>query len=160
MSARIRKRLFVDTGVQGAIVRRLALYFCSAVFFMILPSAIARTCLEPDHLFVTHLRDVIADYWPLLLTLVGMMPFVFYDALKLSNRFAGPIYRLRQQLERFGSGEEIQRIKFRDGDFWPDLAILVNSLIERVRAAESGSAATQPGEDLVCSSGEPGKQQP
>jgi hypothetical protein len=160
MSAHIRKRLFVDFNVQGAIVRRIALYFCSAVLFILLPSAIFRTCLKPDQLFLAHLRDVIRDHWPLLLTLLSMLPFVFYDVVRLTNRFAGPIYRLRQQLERFQSGEEIQRIKFRDGDFWPDLATLVSSLVERVRVAEASAAPAQSGEDLVCSSDDQGKQQP
>ncbi len=136
MSARIRKRLSVDDQVQGAISRRLGLYFCTALVFMLLPSTIARTFLEPERLFLTHLWDVIWEYWPLLLTLTAAMPFVFYDTLKLSNRFAGPIYRLRRQLQRFGSGEVISPIKFRDDDFWQDLATEVNTLLERVRAAE------------------------
>lgn len=151
MSVRIRNRLFVDAQVQGAIVRRLGLYFCSALIFLLLPSAIARTVLEPERLFFAHLRDVTREYWPLLLTLIAMVPFVFYDTLKLTNRFAGPIYRLRRELQRFNSGEAISRIKFRDVDFWQDLAIQVNSLLERVRVAEERSEPSDPNQTAVCS---------
>jgi hypothetical protein len=152
MSVHIRKSLFVDAQVQGAIIRRLALYFCSTFVFLLLPSAIARTVLEPERLFFAHLRDVTSEYWPLLLTLIAMVPFVFYDTLKLTNRFAGPIYRLRRELQRFDNGEPISRIKFRDGDFWRELSIHVNSLLERVRVAEERGERSDPGEKAVCSS--------
>jgi hypothetical protein len=144
MPARIRKRLFIDATVQGAIIRRLGVYLCSAIVFMVLPSAIARTYLEPDRLFLVHLGNVLTEYWPLLLTLIALLPFVLYDTLKLSNRFAGPIFRLRRHLQQFNNGEAVPRIKFRDGDYWPDLAILVNALIERVRVAEERAAAAGP----------------
>jgi hypothetical protein len=158
MSSRIRKRLFVDALVQGALVRRLGLYFCSAIVFVVLPSAIARTYLEPERFFFSHLLDVTTEYGPVLLTLIAMAPFVFYDALKLTNRFAGPIYRLRQQLQRFENGEDVSRIKFRDGDFWPDLAVQVNALLERVRIAEAGSAAAHLGKNAACSPDELGER--
>ena len=144
MSVRLRKRLFVDAQVQGAIIRRLGLYFCSAILFLLLPSAIARTVLEPDRLFLAHLRDVTREYWPLLLTAIAMVPFVFYDILKLTNRFAGPIYRLRRELQRFDAGDAVSPIKLRDGDFWEGLAIQVNSLLDRVRVAEQHSESSDP----------------
>jgi hypothetical protein len=150
MSVRIRQRLFVDVNVQGAIARRLGLYFVSAIVFMVLPSAVARTFQAPERLFFTHLHDVAVEYGPLLLTLLAMAPFVFYDALKLTHRFAGPVFRLRRQLARFDNGEPIVRLEFRDGDFWQDLAVLANALLERVRLAENRAASSQPGETDLC----------
>ena len=144
MSELSRKRLFVDAQVQGPIVRRLGLYFCSAIIFLLLPSAIARTVLEPERLFFAHLGDVTREYWPLLLTLIAVVPFVLYDTLKLTNRFAGAMFRLRRELERFDNGEAVARVEFRDGDFWQDLAVRVNSLLERVRLAEERSEQSTP----------------
>ena len=48
-------------------------------------------------------------------------PFIL-SSLKLSNRFVGPIHRLRQQLRQIADGQPFEDLKFRRGDFWQELA--------------------------------------
>jgi hypothetical protein len=51
-----------------------------------------------------------------------LLPLFLRDTLKLSNRFAGPMYRLRMALKSMVSEGTLKPIKFRDGDFWQEAA--------------------------------------
>lgn len=51
-----------------------------------------------------------------------LMPVFLRDTLKMSNRFAGPMYRLRMAFKQMAAGELPGPIKFRDGDFWQEAA--------------------------------------
>jgi hypothetical protein len=135
--------------VQLGLLRRLCLYavYCLItatllVFFWRLSHGGAR----PHQ----HLLAAVADAAPLLLALVAVLPFVAYDLLKLTNRFAGPVYRVRVTLEHLSRGETIRPVKFRDGDFWCDLAPKLNVLAARLgQLQEPGSFP--PGEESLGS---------
>ena len=43
---------------------------------------------------------------------------------------------MRRELKRFAAGEDVDPIRFRPGDYWPDVAEYVSGLMERVRTAE------------------------
>lgn len=60
-----------------------------------------------------------------------LMPLFIYDTVRLSHRFAGPIVRLRRALNDVAEGKKPVKIKFRDGDFWKDLADEYNILVEK-----------------------------
>jgi hypothetical protein len=51
-------------------------------------------------------------------------------ALRLSNRIAGPQYRIKNVIEQAIAGESGARCNLRDGDYLDDLAPVVDSLIE------------------------------
>ena len=72
--------------------------------------------------------------------------------LRLTNRFAGPICRLRQQLQGFDRGEAVAGMEFRTGDFWRDLAIHVDALFERAAPCRGDfqSVGTWPGRCLLA----------
>ena len=67
-----------------------------------------------------------------------------YDLLKLTNRFAGPVYRVRVTLEHLVRGETIRPVKFRDGDFWCDLAPKLNVLAARLGQLEQPGMSPHP----------------
>lgn len=51
----------------------------------------------------------------------------------LSHKVAGPLYRLNKHMEGITqSGQPIQDVKFRKGDFFPELATSFNAMIARV----------------------------
>jgi hypothetical protein len=50
----------------------------------------------------------------------------------LSNRFVGPMYRLRGAIRDVARGKDIQPLKFRNDDFWQDVAGDFNDLLERI----------------------------
>ena len=49
-----------------------------------------------------------------------LLPVFLRDTLKLSNRFAGPMYRLRIALQSLAAKQSASPIKFRAGDFWQE----------------------------------------
>lgn len=117
MARKKRKRLYVDRLVQGAILMRLFCYGILCLLFATVPLSIVRTTMQPDRLLLDHFFDVCRQHWPILATLGALLPFLLYDALKLSHRFAGPIFRIQNDLDRFARSEEIPPIRFRDKDF-------------------------------------------
>ena len=58
---------------------------------------------------------------------------VAFVGLIISNRMAGPLYRLRHHMNNVASGGEIQDIKFRDNDFFNDIAREYNAVLRRLR---------------------------
>jgi len=137
-----RKRLFVDSHVQGAILARVFIYWACCVGFGILGLALVQTFLDPNHFFIQRVGSVCSEHWPILAMLVDLLPFVLYDTLRVTHRFAGPIYRLRTDLRRLARGESVESIRFRTGDHWQDLADQINDLLKRLDAAE-GSVTEQ-----------------
>ena len=135
-----RKYRFVDHSVQTGIIRRLVFYSIAGTLFIVLSLAFAQTFGEPEQLFVDHVANVCRKNWPVFLAGMALIPFAIYDVIKFSNRFLGPIYRLRQELKSFSAGQELRRITFREKDFWTDLSDGVNRLTERIQELEQEAA--------------------
>ncbi len=131
-----RRQLWVDPDVQGLILRRVVLYWIACLLFVSIPHAIVLSFTDPSRIFFQHVGDVWIQYWPILLTATILLPFVLYDALRFSNRFAGPVYRLRRELKNYIQGESYKDIKFREGDYWPDLADCCNQIVRKAENSE------------------------
>ena len=131
-----RKKLFVDSNVQGALLRRIVLYWVCCLSFVILPLLIGRAIMEPDRLFYEQFGDLWSTYWPVFLAVLLLLPFTLYDVLKLSNRFVGPLFRLRREMGRLANGDAAEHIRFRDNDYWPELAETFNQIADRLAEKE------------------------
>ncbi len=140
MSYRKRRRLFIDPQVQAPLVKRLLIYWMAMAAFITLPIAISQTIAQPSRFLFQHYLDTLSSHWPILVALSVMLPLVVHDTLKFSNRFAGPMYRLRRELNRFARGEKMPPLKLRPGDFWQDHAAQIGDLMERVNIAEEKAA--------------------
>jgi hypothetical protein len=129
---RVRKRLFVDRKVQGALMLRAVQYwFCCLL-------TVGLTLLG-WHLITgsaESLYEYFLDAWHYFLAAgvvsLLILPVLMYDALKTSNKFTGPLFRLRRELRRLAAGERVPPIRFRSGDFWPELADEFNAASERM----------------------------
>jgi nitrogen fixation/metabolism regulation signal transduction histidine kinase len=75
------------------------------------------------------------------LVLFFMLPAFIVDTIKLSHRFAGPIFRLRGVFRSLASGEKYQPLRFREMDFWQELADDFNRMVERLRTDKGESHA-------------------
>ena len=67
------------------------------------------------------------------------------DCLRLSNRFAGPMVRLRVAMQGLANGEPVKPVKLRDGDFWCEFAADFNRVL--AREADRTDAAASSAED-------------
>ena len=143
MKRYIRKKFFIDRGVQGALTKRILLHWLMflAVSFVVLP--LWQLILSGD--LLRPFSQGFVDAWvysaPVFVILLALLPAFVWDAVTLSHRFAGPMYRLRGALRSLGQGEDVRPVKFRKGDFWQDVADDFNAVLERIAATEKEQTA-------------------
>ena len=134
-----RKNFLVDPQVQRALGRRILIHWmsligcllCANLFFSFIAS------LGGD----ADLRSVVLASLRSQITVVGVMllllPIFHRDTLRLSNRFAGPMSRLRTGVKALAQGQRVRPLKFRSGDFWQDMAGEFNRLAARMDELEA-----------------------
>jgi len=135
-----RRRIFVDPPIQGVLISRVALYWliCMLIQVLLVMLLSVGSGMTDELYQRTHVRLVVVSS---LFTL----PLLMLDITKLSHRWVGPIYRLRTAMQALATGEAVQPITFRKGDFWPELASDFNAVLRRVNHLddsddEAGSA--------------------
>lgn len=136
-----RTRKLIDYEVQSSLVARLCLHWvlflaatAIAMFFWI------RLFESPtDTLGATTSR-----FWntfvPMLIVAIALLPVFVLDAVKLSNRFTGPIFRLRRTLSNLAQGQSCRPLEFRNNDFWKSLANDFNLVVNRLPNSSNASS--------------------
>jgi hypothetical protein len=143
-SSNQRSRRFIDRSIQGSLVVRVFLYWVATlvtqavlvVFFAVLFSS-------PDD-FYQKIQQFSSYLWLTAIASTLVLPIILYDLVKLSHRWVGPIYRLRAALSSLSRGERIPPMRFREGDFWQELAgdfNVVATDLSRLRSG--GDTATE-----------------
>ena len=127
----LRHYVFVDPKVQGCLVTRVALYWLLCLVTVGLMLLCWRLVTEPIELFYTHFRQLWLFYGPAAIATFLLLPLMLLDVIRLSNRFVGPVVRLRCAMRALARGEHVQPIVFREGDFWQDFAAEFNALAAR-----------------------------
>ena len=129
-----RKKQFIDSAVQGALVRRIILHWLIFFTMTVLALPLWRLLSAAD--FSTPFMKQMLDGWaaaaPTLIILIAMLPLFVWDTVTLSNRFAGPMYRLHKAIRNLATDEEVQPIKLRKGDLWADVADEFNAMLQRL----------------------------
>jgi hypothetical protein len=141
-----RKRIFVDSAVQGALIRNVLTHWVvflitlavilGAVQFFQNPMATA-----DEQLLMFPRRHALT-----FVILVLMLPTFLWDTVRLSNRFAGPILRLRRMMQELAAGKDPGELRFREGDFWSELGEHFNGIRAQVLEARDAreNLATTP----------------
>lgn len=134
MAKQKRIKLFIDRRVQGALVLRTLLYwFCcmTTVTAMLIVWRIVGG--GPARVFYQHFGDLWHQYSAPLIASTILLPLVIIDLVRMSNRFVGPIFRLRRVLHDMASGIDVTNVSFRDGDYWREIAEDLNKVASRLR---------------------------
>ena len=132
MGSNQRGQQYVDPRVQGALWKRLVLHWLgyNAIALVLVIG------LEWMNDPFRPLPEIVSSAWwtygPLLLVLGALIPVFVYDSIRLSHRFAGPVFRLRQVIENMANGAKPEKVTFRDNDFWKELADDMNRVIDRL----------------------------
>lgn len=132
MSIPERKITYVDPQVQGALVRRLVLHWVSFFVTASIVSFVLQVLSDPLLPLSVHVSNLWWTQGPFLVVMIFLLPMFVLDTIKLSHRFAGPIYRLRQTIRSIADGNPAPRLKFRDFDFWQGLAEDFNRMTDRL----------------------------
>ncbi|QDV14984.1 hypothetical protein CA51_48940 [Rosistilla oblonga] len=137
-----RKSNFVDPETQLSLLKRITLHWCSfiaansvalVIWLMLFEQEPGASWGETGNLFMQR-------YAPFLIISAAMLPIFLRDTMRLSNRFAGPIQRLRRAMEAVAEGSHVKPISFRKGDFLQDLASDFNLVLARYQKSQSDSA--------------------
>ena len=87
--------------------------------------------LAPDHVYFEFIENQ-KNLLNITFFSVSAIVFggLFIAGLALSHKIAGPVYRIQAYLQTlYRDGEPPGKLKFRDGDFFPEVAELVNGLV-------------------------------
>ncbi|MGV3484563.1 MAG: hypothetical protein ACO1RT_09110 [Planctomycetaceae bacterium] len=132
-----RARSFVDPEVQGGLLKKIAVHW--TLLFAVNALALViwvRLFEQPEASWATTFGDCVRRFLPFFVITILLIPAFIWDTLKITSRFAGPVLRLRAALANAAQGREVTPLKFRNNDFWQEIADDFNTLVERHRPAE------------------------
>jgi hypothetical protein len=124
---------FVDSGVQGALVKRILMHWISffaitAVCFVMLHSLLG----NPDIPFMERISSTVSEFSLLGILMLATLPAFVLDTIRFSNRFVGPIMRLRRAMRELLDKGHTDPLKFRGEDFWKEVADDFNQVMARI----------------------------
>lgn len=146
-----RTKHFIDSNVQGALSRRIIFHW---LLFMLIASFVAfvvQLLANPFRPLSAHMQELWWAQGPFLLVMLFLLPVFIIDTIKLSHRFAGPIFSLRRAIREVAEGKSPRKLKFRRRDFWHDLAEDYNTMLSRLGALEENAREPADKEPLVVS---------
>jgi signal transduction histidine kinase len=125
----VRRQLFVDRRTQFAMLAysllvALATMLLVMLFFLLMQTPMIENASR------TEFYMILASLW------FASVVILSYLGAVLSNRIAGPVYRLRQHMATIHQGGPIEPVKFRDGDHFSELAEDYNLVLDRLKRAE------------------------
>ena len=131
MAKRSRSRVWIDRQIQGALAVRVAGHWCIFALVASVLTLAMQYVANPVATWEQQVANVWRNQGPFLIVMLVLLPVFLYDTVKLSNRFAGPVLRLRRVMQSINRGEPIEKLAFRDNDFWRGLAADFNKLVDR-----------------------------
>lgn len=140
--AQLRRQVFVDRGLQlrfarfvlfiaagGALVTGLVVFYTT---YFILGEKLAR--VYPQGQLIPVFRAV---HLALLVSIAGVLPFIFYASLVFSHRVAGPLPKIYRVLRAIGEGQFDQKLVLRQKDELRDLADVINDMAAKLKQRQS-----------------------
>lgn len=130
-----RKRLLVDKEVQSSLLRRVTIHWIAFLVCNTIALTIwIRVFEHPEIGWADTFVGTLKRFLPFFVINLALFPAFIRDTLKTTNRFAGPISRLKTALRTAANGEPVERLKFREDDFWSDVAADFNRVADRIEA--------------------------
>ena len=133
MSKHKRKKNYVDNQVQGALLRRIFSHWF--MFFLVAGVTIImlKTLLgDPNIPTMERFQHQVGEFIFFGLVMAALFPAFMLDTVRFSNRFVGPIGRLRRHLQQLSRGDTSE-CKFRGDDFWIEAAEEFNAVADLVK---------------------------
>jgi sensor histidine kinase YesM len=127
-----RQQFFLDKNVQTAITWRIAGYWC---FFLITTVNLVffwRVFTGPTATLPEIIEELVERFYPALFASVALLPLVLFDAIRMSHRFVGPVYRLRAAMREIAAGRRTRQVKFRTNDYWQEMADEFNAVTAKI----------------------------
>lgn len=140
----MRKHIYVDQKLQGSLIVRVVLYWVVCLISITLMLLCWQVLSGPPRPFRIHLNKIWFQYGPALVASTLLLPLVIIDIVRFSNRFVGPLLRLRKSMRQLAQGEQVEPIEFRDTDFWQEFADEFNAVAGRVQTQSTDTGYYSP----------------
>jgi hypothetical protein len=149
-----RRKKFIDAPVQGSLVRRVIFHWMMFLIVTALVSFMLQVLSNPFKPVSFHWNNMVWTHGPLMIVMVFLLPVFVVDTIKLSHRFAGPIFGMRRAMREIVQGKPPRQLRFRSNDFWHELADDYNAMLTKLGAeADETNAITD--EEPLATIGEP-----
>jgi signal transduction histidine kinase len=134
MSKKMRRQHWVDSRVQGTLVRRILFHWCAFFVVTLMCVSVMHLLLgDPNKTIVERATTPGSSMMLIGVIMLALFPAFALDTIRFSNRFVGPIARLRRYMRELTAGEAINSLAFRDNDFWSEVADEFNAVSDMVR---------------------------
>ena len=130
-----RKVHLIDKFLQLSIAYRVVVY-CMAAFLFVLLTLTFWTTFVTGKPFAENLLSNCSRHAPVLVGMFLFLPFAILDSIKFSHRIAGPIHRLRHDLDNYRVDRSV-RVQFRQDDYLQDLPETINEILEQLQILEN-----------------------
>jgi hypothetical protein len=147
MNQNRRAFLFVDREVQGALLLRATIYWAFCLISISLMLLCWSAYSGPPRRFIDLTTELYFRYGPAMAASLILLPIVLMDVIRTSNRFVGPVVRLRSALRELAENRPAQPLNFRDDDFWRDMATDFNKAA--ARCAREAMELSRPTEEMT-----------
>ena len=103
-----RSKQLVDRSVQGQLVLRVLAHWVVFLVGSFSVLTVWQLLLSGDPLnpFSAQMQDIWTHSAPVFVVLAVLIPVFVWDTVKFSNRFTGPMYRLRSSIRDLAQGGE------------------------------------------------------
>jgi nitrogen fixation/metabolism regulation signal transduction histidine kinase len=149
MSRPVRRKKFIDAPVQGSLVRRLVFHWMLFLIVTALASFVLQVLSDPFKPLSFHIQNLSYTHGPLLFVMIFMLPVFVIDTIKLSHRFTGPIFALRRAMREVAEGQPPRQLRFRNDDFWHEVADQYNAMLAKLGAKVNQREAISDEAELV-----------
>jgi hypothetical protein len=142
-----RKRIFVDSAVQGALIRNVVTHWLVFLVTLAVILGAVQFFQNPVATADEQLAQFPRRHGLTFVILLLLLPTFLWDTVRLSNRFAGPVLRLRRMMQQLAEGKDPGELRFREGDFWSELGDHFNGIREQIldaRQTRESSVTAQP----------------
>lgn len=138
-----RSRLLVDREVQSALIRRIVVHWFIFVFVTFGLVGFLQGCIEcPAGSMRELLSYVISKNALAFAAGMALIPVFMLDTIQATNRFAGPIARLRTILRALADGKDEVSMSLRNGDYWKELAREFNEAVGNLKSRQQKPAGS------------------
>lgn len=128
-----RRTNYIDSSVQGALLRRIFTHWIVFFFVTTLSVVLLQTLLgDPSKSLMQRLRLEMGEFIFIGMILLALLPAFMLDTIRFSNRFVGPIVRLRRHMAELAEEQHTEPCSFRDNDFWVGMANEFNKVAQLV----------------------------
>ncbi len=133
-----RKKIFVNSLIQGQILWRAAAYWIiyhivmwhTLFLFSYFQYRIELMNGGEAATFATLYGTFCLKYYPIVFSALGILPILMVDMIRYTHRIAGPLVAFQNALLKMRAGEKVEAVKLRTNDLLIEFQDEFNSFLD------------------------------